>query len=220
MILDILKAPTGEELARIESGEAADWTNYRIVREIVEKILESPTLTSSVREASMRHANGFIKIVLGSVGPSRMRFHHWTEIVKDDPHTHRWDFTSRVLYGSFMEEFYSEHESGVGSFVRHACGRTESDPDEFEVIAGPTVELTPTRTRTLRPGDIRFVSSPGLHSFVPVSAPATTVVVTSRPYGRLSNLYRTTETESSGPSDRPDEDELTSTLEWILKIAT
>lgn len=74
---------------------------------LIDEVLELPEdhIYALSRE-SYWHANGFSKLVLyGSGQEPRIRVHHWPSLTPQQPfHSHSWNFSSMVVFGSLYVE--------------------------------------------------------------------------------------------------------------------
>lgn len=98
--------------ARFTRGAAAGRTlisdSIRELHDRLRRVLNRETI-SEVSSRSLIHANGFQKIVLGRTPEGQLRLHYWpagrpTRL--ENPHNHRWDFASVILFGSYDAVLY------------------------------------------------------------------------------------------------------------------
>jgi hypothetical protein len=190
----IVELPGGTKLAVEPVDESpSSLATASIAAHVLMRILADEQERAACAQASYVHANGFFKLALGRTQRSALRLHHWDSVGDDDPHDHRWSFHGRVLRGVFREVIYQVSDSMTHEdpdFVEHMFGRTVKDPDAFEITARRPARLDVTSERLLSAGDVHALAPSEVHSFVPISTPALTVVVTGPSSRRLSHVYR------------------------------
>jgi hypothetical protein len=141
-----------------------------------------------VASMSYRHDNGFVKILLGDQPDgSAWRLHVWEGMSgPSNIHSHRWDFTSRVLVGSlFVEEF----DATVGSdllayeFESHEHGRGYS----LRKVGAASVQRL--RFAEQSAGELSGLSFRELHRVTPACRFVSTFVRTAPSVSRTTKVY-------------------------------
>jgi len=83
---------------------------------LLEKFLLNQHALAKIQQFSYYHQNGFDKFVLIDNQYFKLRLHVWQpeniDKAQENIHDHRWAFASKVLYGSFQNQFFDEHEEG------------------------------------------------------------------------------------------------------------
>lgn len=81
---------------------------------VIDEILNSPEKLEKVTKDSYRNVLGFLKLVLISDGKSswKLRVHIWDHDGTEDLHNHKWDFFSKVIFGTLTQGLYSIDSSG------------------------------------------------------------------------------------------------------------
>ena len=78
----------------------------------IDQILQEPALLAKITKASYRNATGFLKIVLATGEGDdawKIRLHVWTQRQKKEfPHSHKWDFFSKIMSGYLTQEVYTQ----------------------------------------------------------------------------------------------------------------
>lgn len=90
--------------------------------EYLHDLLQGPESTDQSLVA-YRHPNGFTKIRLAALRDYgwAIRLHVWAKQSADeDIHSHRWNFASRILAGSLVEETY-EITTESGEYAKYYC---------------------------------------------------------------------------------------------------
>ncbi len=83
----------------------------KFIIDILGEISRDENLLSQVVEASYKNATGFLKIVLltGGAGSWKIRLHLWEQKEqKEFPHSHKWDFYSKILSGILQQQIYDK----------------------------------------------------------------------------------------------------------------
>lgn len=84
---------------------------------LLEKLLLNQQALAKIQKFSYYHQNGFDKFVLIDNPYFKLRLHVWQpeniDKAQENIHDHRWAFTSKILYGSFQNQFFSEDEQGI-----------------------------------------------------------------------------------------------------------
>ncbi len=87
-----------------------------ILKLLLEKLLFNQHALAKIQSFSYYHQNGFDKFVLIDNQYFKLRLHMWQpeniDKAQENIHDHRWAFASKILYGSFQNQFFGEHEQG------------------------------------------------------------------------------------------------------------
>jgi len=85
-------------------------------KSLLEKLLLNQHALAKIQHSSYYHQNGFDKFVLIDNQYFKLRLHVWQpeniDKAQENIHDHRWAFASKVLYGSFQNQLFEEHEQG------------------------------------------------------------------------------------------------------------
>lgn len=103
---------------------------------------------------------GFIQLKI--TDDTRLHFYHDDlPVLAEEPHDHRYGFTSYVLKGKFIQEFYSfcPDKKGVWEKVNVSCDPANPSPDDR--IVGTLETLA---TCEFNPGDAYDINSSTLHT--------------------------------------------------------
>jgi hypothetical protein len=94
-----------------------------ILLKTIKYVLSNDELCLKNKKKSFFHNLGFIKLVLLNLNDnSQIRLHIWLQgIYNETPHTHPWNFKSRVLIGSIVDNVYSELTTTHKPFSKQAC---------------------------------------------------------------------------------------------------
>jgi hypothetical protein len=155
------------------------------VRDMVHALLRDAPRLELAAQGSYFHKLGFAKIVLArnlSRG-STVRLHVWWPDRKPDierdkllrVHSHRWDFTSRVLHGSLKSELYFPADSGV-PVLAYACHPPLGGNFHRMELLGRLLLRTPGPV-TYSSGDVYALSHDVMHRVVTVPSSLTATLV-------------------------------------------
>ncbi len=134
------------DVASLENTACHLAENSALIREWLIYLAADPVRMTEVAARSYWHANGFAKLVLHvSDSPDfRIRMHVWPEGEgrgEQDPHSHRWNFSSVLLCGDGLDvSEWMEDSDGV-SFIRHDYSRGQETGAPSMLVAGPKVGL-------------------------------------------------------------------------------
>ena len=94
-----------------------------ILLKTIKYVLSNEEICLKNKEKSFFHNLGFIKLVLLNLNDnSQVRLHMWLQgIYNQTPHTHPWNFTSRILAGSITDNVYSEIQTNNKPFSKQVC---------------------------------------------------------------------------------------------------
>jgi hypothetical protein len=87
-------------------------------RSLLSEISASGELLDEVSRRSVRHPNGFGKIVLLASSGYKLRLHIWHDLdehpddSRENIHNHRWDFSMVLLAGSYRHQEYRPADGG------------------------------------------------------------------------------------------------------------
>ncbi|MGW4803738.1 hypothetical protein [Kitasatospora sp. NPDC004272] len=115
-----------------------------VLRELLGALARDEGRFAQVRARSVRHPNGFDKIVLLVGAEFRLRLHVWdADAAPDAPqenvHNHRWDFAAEILTGGYRHQEYRPAADGA-EFLGYRYRRAAD---------GASYRMTPLGVRTL-----------------------------------------------------------------------
>ncbi|MEI6805719.1 MAG: hypothetical protein WCK49_04340 [Myxococcaceae bacterium] len=93
------------------------------ISKIIDEILESDELLEEITKASYKNVTGFLKIVIAQGGKNswKLRLHIWEQGEKEYPHSHKWDFFSKILTGYLIQDIYVKTAENTGSDDYKIC---------------------------------------------------------------------------------------------------
>lgn len=109
-------------LASKSTSEWISFLEFFDLRSALQLLLQDHAALNKIALDSYQHANGFTKIVLTQVQGVTLRLHLWIgsrPLIKGDHekiHSHKWDFTSRILFGTLCYENYALTADGEPFF--------------------------------------------------------------------------------------------------------
>jgi hypothetical protein len=169
--------------AAIRQGTAADW----IPRWALELLRD---VASGRRDlTAVRHPLGFLCIPAQRRGEHGICVHVWTPafqptITTSQVHSHSWDLTSYVLYGTLHNQRIRVAEAGAAATHRIFEVRSHGDRDELHATTR-LVSCEPEATCEYRAGCVYSLPAGEFHTTVVPGAQevATVVLGRSRPHG-------------------------------------
>lgn len=166
----------------IRQGTAADWVP-RWALELLRDIASGRCELTAVR-----HPLGFLCIPAQRSGEHGICVHVWTPALQptlttSQVHSHSWDLTSYVLYGTLHNQRIRVAEAGAAATHRIFEVRSHDDRDELHATAR-LVSCEPERTREYRAGSVYFLQAGEFHTTVVPGAQqvATVALGRSRPH--------------------------------------
>jgi hypothetical protein len=166
----------------IRQGTAADWVP-RWALELLRDIASGRCELTAVR-----HPLGFLCIPAQRSGEHGICIHVWTPALQpalttSQVHSHSWDLTSYVLYGTLRNQRIRVAEAGAAATHRIFEVRSHDDRDELHTTAR-LVSCEPERTREYGAGSVYFLQAGEFHTTVVPGAQqvATVALGRSRPH--------------------------------------
>jgi hypothetical protein len=166
----------------IRQGTAADWVP-RWALELLRDIASGRCELTAVR-----HPLGFLCIPAQRSGEDGICVHVWTPglqptLTTSQVHSHSWDLTSYVLYGTLHNQRIRVAEAGAGATHRIFEVRSHDDRDELHATAR-LVSCEHERTREYGAGSVYFLQAGEFHTTVVPGAQevATVALGRSRPH--------------------------------------
>jgi hypothetical protein len=167
--------------AAIRQGTAADWVP-RWALELLRDIASGRCDLTAVL-----HPLGFLCIPAQRSGEHGICVHVWTPalqptITTSQVHSHSWDLTSYVLYGTLHNQRIRVAEAGAAATHRIFEVRSQGDRDELQATTR-LVSCEPEPTREYGAGSVYYLEAGEFHTTVVLGAQevATVVLGRSRP---------------------------------------
>jgi len=86
------------------------------LRGVIQSILGNPEEMKRISQKSYRHITGMERLELASEGGYGLRVHYWMprdrEVFTEDPHSHIYNFASKVMSGVLITDLFTEGEDG------------------------------------------------------------------------------------------------------------
>ena len=117
------------------------------MRSLIDLTLSDDERAAKIAAASLRHANGFQKIVLTDGAGPQLRLHIWSPRASDEPnllenaHNHRWGFATTVLVGAYTVTTFSPTPGDAYLWHRYEPARSKLDYTLTEQGAADLVVL-------------------------------------------------------------------------------
>jgi len=149
-----------------------------------------------IAKRSYYHTNHFFKVVLSVDYPKpgwKIRVHYWLKqpSFEQNPHSHGWDFTSRIIQGSLLDVQYEEETTTkkvANIYKKFDMMLTTKDPRYYcKATEEKTTALSVNKIRAYSPGDIYHSHHKIVHTSHPVDDKVITVVL-EEPQASESNL--------------------------------
>ncbi len=195
------------ELGRTDHGSVAmlEFLDRVAVSEtllaIVAEILADGQQISEIAGRSVRHANGFEKLVLIAAHSAQIRLHIWwpaepgQERPIENAHNHRWSFATTLLAGAYHATAF-EHQDGDGHFRFQYHKQGIDAASEYDLLHVGTASLVPTSVTQYVAGSSYWLDSRVVHRVSPVEHDKLTVtlVITSPPHRDNTDVFVPRET--------------------------
>ena len=83
--------------------------NAAFLISVIDEILKSDEIITRITQTSYKNITGFLKIVLVSSDKEswKLRLHIWQEDGIEDLHNHKWDFYSKIIQGTIIQDTYT-----------------------------------------------------------------------------------------------------------------
>ncbi|MFI5557879.1 hypothetical protein ACIA2T_01255 [Amycolatopsis japonica] len=214
--------------ARFLQGEevVSRLADSREMKSLIEQLRFDDTRLAQVAARSYYHANNFLKVVLmGGEGDTwKLRLHVWhpqpegTVLKMEDVHSHRWDFTTAIVLGTYNAREFSV---GPGDEYHHYKYLPVGEGRSFSLVSHGPERLCRVFDATLPTGTVYHLNHRVLHSISKADhGPVMSIVMQGLPVRDSTDVYRTTpagdEPKSENPVTRPTAEQLGTELEEIL----
>lgn len=171
-------------------------TNNTKLAQYIADVLASPEKLDAIAKRSYRHVAGFVKIILDYDDTYTMRAHFWRkyDLMADtqNPHSHGWKLTSKILKGRFDNIMYSEtpESTALGAIQRnkYATELTIHNKSCNFTPMTPT-NLLNTETYTYAPGNVYSMTRAEIHKFVSLEDGGITLSIRERDHDDISFIY-------------------------------
>lgn len=148
---------------------------------IISTLLSDQACLSQVASSSVRHANGFDKIVLAKAeeGP-QLRFHIWEPPSASVPrsienaHNHRWCFATSVLVGGYTATTFAPRD---GDEYRRRTYTPTDVPRGYVMSGEESTGLEPASITTYRAGSAYWISHSTVHRVSPADPASVTATL-------------------------------------------
>lgn len=88
--------------------------DHKVLRQFILSFLEDSDVLETIAKRSFRHPNGFVKIPILKDGNRNIRLHYYnTDDCHEEYHTHRWNFSSHIVFGELRHELGEITERNV-----------------------------------------------------------------------------------------------------------
>jgi hypothetical protein len=183
---------TPEALQAVLRRFLADGTLGRIAHE-----LAAGSQMVKVARDSYRHDNGFWKVVLAETEAYKLRVHLWlnkdrTFTGEPNIHNHRWNFSSMLLRGGYVQEKFAVCSGEEGISVHRWRYRPSLDGIAGETIEDGVACLRRISQRDCFAGDGVLLGADELHRVVPIDNAMPISVVAVGPAVRAETDVYTT----------------------------
>lgn len=177
-----------------------------VFSEMLRSTLRSEELFNLTLARSYYHPNGFAKIVLLSESSFQLRLHVWR--AGDDlpssvesVHSHRWDFTSTLLYGRYRYQEFSRSEDGDPFCAYTYFGR--EGLSSYTMQAAGTCRLSCVFDAVMAAGTMYTLSADVFHRVVCDPTETTVSLILQGPHRPAHPVWVFTENELPAGSSLP-----------------
>lgn len=164
----------------------SEFVNCGSLRRLVEDRLHDSSRIRTIAAASYRHDNGFWKVVLAETDSYKLRAHLWLEgehLLAAEPniHNHRWNFSSVLLRGGYVQETFELSDRDDGLPVLRWMYTPAPNGLAGDVIEHGTAHVKPVSQTAFRSGDRIAMSADELHRVVTQAQQTTISLVVNGP---------------------------------------
>jgi hypothetical protein len=155
-------------------------------RSMLVELLDSDDRLADIAGRSLRHPNGFAKIVLLSHPSYKLRLHVWenetntSAVIQGNVHNHGWDFSTFLLAGSYRHQEFRSAADGDEFFAYKYC--PDVDPGTYSLVPAGNQTLRCVFDAYLSQGSRFTIASEVLHRVVPDARQPTVSLVLQGPH--------------------------------------
>lgn len=138
------------------------------MRPVVESLVASQEALCVAATRSRPHENGFDKVVLCNHAGWNLRLNLWwadRASHTENVHSHRWDFASTVLVGSFRADYFVLVEDGGMTLRGYDYARPSASADYMMQDVGPR-QVRLDESVTVTAGESYILHSSRLHRVI------------------------------------------------------
>ena len=166
------------------------------LRILLKGLLQCEKKTGLVAGESYCHPNGFMKIVLAKqLDGTVLRLHRWLGLesssnmdARENIHSHRWCFRSRIICGEIAVEEYEETAGGELYVNKYACSANLRG--SYEIAFSGTIYLRLRHRRIVSDGECYFTDLGMIHRVSSCLAGTATLVLHSPAMSATSAIYK------------------------------
>lgn len=188
--------------AQLQSVATRGWSADTLLRlrpHLLRLLSDTDHLTE-IAARSQLHPNGFMKIVLDRFTTQQghditLRLHRWpddAQLIRDDPHSHRWAYASAVITGAIIERVWNastERTPGAVPKDEYEYRSEAANGHAYYTARGPKwLELS--GETLLAQGSTAWAVPSRIHSIEYADPGTTTLFVTGNGIRNHSTLYR------------------------------
>lgn len=138
--------------------------NYRC---LIQSILANDEWISDIAYRSVIKGQGFLKLVVTTTSAMTLRLHVYVPCATFDSgyHNHRWDFASKVLYGTLTQHFATatSREDDSGNAIQSSVLLFSRDGKDVSWEEAGMAFVTRTKTLTVYQGSSYYLDHERIH---------------------------------------------------------
>lgn len=146
-----------------------DLANTQNSINVLKTWIDNPSWLENSAKYSYEHALGFDKLVLGSSNKHgyKLRLHvWWPEKVSagftENIHSHRWDFGSAMIVGSYIQELFVQDNTSSLEFLQYKCFPPKGK-DYYSMEKVGTVGIKKVFEGSVSAGDFYYLRTDAIH---------------------------------------------------------
>lgn len=158
--------------------------------ELLREALVSRERQRKLAAQSYKHANGFLKIQLGTYRSCRLRLHLWAveraSVTTTTVHNHRWNIASRILCGEVLNKKFRLDDLGRGALYRSYLYTPSASSDRLSPVGEQS--LSEVESSAFTSGDTYKLEWSDLHQ-TRAKEGAVTLVATGQYHSDNTMIY-------------------------------
>jgi hypothetical protein len=155
------------------------FNNQHLYNKLVE-IEQDNNLLVEISKRSYLHVNNFYKINIGKLDDgTTIRIHLWkvADINENqNPHSHGWNFESKILYGEIKNMDFEETDDENGIFFKFVQNLTQHKG--ISIVNNTSIKclLTNTKSNNYKTGDSYKQIADKIHTSIPIIDRSITII--------------------------------------------
>lgn len=198
------------------------FTNSFDLERYLSKILRDEKAIYYTARKSYSHENGFDKITLFENNYCKMRLHIWLQngiSYSENIHNHRWDFCSKILFGSYLfENFQFDFKKNGEEYFEYEY-LPKQNSDKYEMILRGKNYLSVKEKGIRVRNNVHILEQNELHKISSLEKITATLFLTGKSKKNYTNVFSKTKIDNSIlPYRYISEEQLKLKLKQFLKV--